>query len=822
MAVTDPRSRNEEILRATIDGTEYDAPPQSRIEDLLIQLKEAIEHGGGGGGGDVTGVKGSAESTYRKGNVNLTAENIGVEAGAEVNAIASISLNGDPITPDANKNVALVVITNTVNNLVNYYLKTETYSKSEVDAIAALLKNGHFIYVNELPTTDIDQTAIYLVPKSSAQTNNVKDEYINLDGTSAGWEKIGDTQIDLSDYVTTTQLTTALSDYTTTTALTALLADKVDKVSGKGLSTNDYDNTEKQKVADAQPKTLSTPIEVEGVQQTTVEGALGAINNKSGTGSIDHYSQLPDKPQINSVELEGNKSLSDLGIQPAESGKGLSTNDYDNTAKGIVDGVTAALADKVDKVSGKGLSTNDYTSADKAKLESLTRVQYDVMPTASGARVGMVVMYIGATNANYTHNYVYECVDNGGSYAWERKDVQPNEGGGHTIENASGTALTQRDTLQFKGGLSVSDDSTNEVTVVDDTVPEIEWSVWNAMTPQEQEAIPNALILNAPDSGGGSSEDVQAIVNVYGSKNLLTYPYYDTTKTDSGVTFTDNGDGTVTVSGTSTGEYFSLFRIKFNDNSYVLKKGTYKFSSGLSSGSLSTYYIQIFYKPVNSQSSETGFQIFNEDVDVTFPEDIYFTQITLIIITGQTVNNLIFKPMIRDARISDDTWVPYAMTNKDLTDQKANKSDIVELQLTGTTNTSGGTITAGTWFYLNSKLVKAKVDIASNATFTKDTNYEEKTIGEELSELNGNSFNNVSQLWEVDANTITTGGTYYCNLASNYPDGTSSLHTIGWMQVMTIINGEYLVQVFWNRAQQMWYRTKEAGVWNSWHKVTTS
>ena len=503
MAVTDPRSRNEEILRATIDGTEYVAPPRSRIEDLLIELKEAIEQGGGGGGGDVTGVKGSAESTYRKGNVNLTAENIGVEAGAEVNTIESITLNGDVVTPDANKNVALVVITNTVNNLVNYYLKTETYSKSEVDAIAALLKNGRFISVNELPTTDIDQSAIYLVPKSSAQTNNVKDEYINLDGTSAGWELIGDTQIDLSNYVTTSQLTTALADYTTTTALTTLLADKVDKVSGKGLSTNDYDNTEKQKVADAQPKTLATPIEVEGVEQTTVEGALGAINNKSGTGGTSNYNELSNKPQITGVTLSGNKSLADLGIQPAESGKGLSTNDYDNTAKGIVDGVTAALANKVDKESGKGLSTNDYTSAEKAKLESLTRVQYDVMPTASGARVGMVVQYIGATNANYTHNYVYECVDNSGSYAWERKDVQPSEGGGHTIENASGTALTQRDTLQFKGGLSVSDDSTNEKTVVE--LDKASANDLGGVKVGSGLSIDNDGVLSAT-GGGGSSE----------------------------------------------------------------------------------------------------------------------------------------------------------------------------------------------------------------------------------------------------------------------------------------------------------------------------
>ena len=33
------------------------------------------------------------------------------------------------------------------------------------------------------------------------EDSNIKDEYINLDGTSAGWEKIGDTEIDLSNYV---------------------------------------------------------------------------------------------------------------------------------------------------------------------------------------------------------------------------------------------------------------------------------------------------------------------------------------------------------------------------------------------------------------------------------------------------------------------------------------------------------------------------------------------------------------------------------------------------------------------------------------------
>lgn len=43
-------SNVERILRAIIDGATYDIPTTSRVEDLLIELKEVIEAGGGGGG----------------------------------------------------------------------------------------------------------------------------------------------------------------------------------------------------------------------------------------------------------------------------------------------------------------------------------------------------------------------------------------------------------------------------------------------------------------------------------------------------------------------------------------------------------------------------------------------------------------------------------------------------------------------------------------------------------------------------------------------------------------------------------------------------
>lgn len=48
MADWTPQSRAEEILFKTINGEPYDGLPQSRIEELLLELKDVIESGGGG------------------------------------------------------------------------------------------------------------------------------------------------------------------------------------------------------------------------------------------------------------------------------------------------------------------------------------------------------------------------------------------------------------------------------------------------------------------------------------------------------------------------------------------------------------------------------------------------------------------------------------------------------------------------------------------------------------------------------------------------------------------------------------------------------
>ena len=97
-------------------------------------------------------------------------------------------------------------ITNAVNDLVNYYVKSETYTKTEVQNLISAVSSLRIESVATLPTTG-ESNVIYLVPRDPGGTNNVKLEYIWI-GT---WEEIGSTDVDLTGYATTIYVDTALS-----------------------------------------------------------------------------------------------------------------------------------------------------------------------------------------------------------------------------------------------------------------------------------------------------------------------------------------------------------------------------------------------------------------------------------------------------------------------------------------------------------------------------------------------------------------------------------------------------------------------------------
>lgn len=101
-----------------------------------------------------------------------------------------------------------VFITNAVNDLANYYLKSQTYTQTEVNNLISVIPKFAISVVNSLPTQDISTTTIYLVPSTSETTDMYK-EYIYVNNA---WELLGIQKADLTNYYTKTETDTLLSN----------------------------------------------------------------------------------------------------------------------------------------------------------------------------------------------------------------------------------------------------------------------------------------------------------------------------------------------------------------------------------------------------------------------------------------------------------------------------------------------------------------------------------------------------------------------------------------------------------------------------------
>lgn len=96
-------------------------------------------------------------------------------------------------------------ITSTVNNLTNYYKKTETYTQDEVKDLINAITTLNIEVVTEKPIENISTTTIYLVGTDTAADNDFE-EWIYTNGN---WELIGTTAIDLTPYATKEYVNTA-------------------------------------------------------------------------------------------------------------------------------------------------------------------------------------------------------------------------------------------------------------------------------------------------------------------------------------------------------------------------------------------------------------------------------------------------------------------------------------------------------------------------------------------------------------------------------------------------------------------------------------
>jgi len=133
-------------------------------------------------------------------------------------------------------------------------------------------------------------------------------------------------------------------------------------------------------------------------------------------------------------------------------------------------------------------------------------------------------------------------------------------------------------------------------------------------------------------------------------KNLLDNTA--TTKISNGITFTVNSDGTVLVDGTNDTSANSSLVI----NRYDLSPGTYILNGCPSGGASNTYRLAI--QETGSYSILGSIDIGNGSREFTI-DTTTSVQIAIFIQKGLTINNLLFKPMLREATIADDTYEQY-------------------------------------------------------------------------------------------------------------------------------------------------------------------
>lgn len=148
---------------------------------------------------------------------------------------------------------------------------------------------------------------------------------------------------------------------------------------------------------------------------------------------------------------------------------------------------------------------------------------------------------------------------------------------------------------------------------------------------------------------------------VLGAKNLL--PNTATSQTINGVTFTVNADKSVTVNGTATAD--AKFNIsKQNEN--IVFDSPVIFSGSPSQSANDTVYMRV--DRYNGNTYVDGISCYGGNEVLLSDITKNYCDFRITVLNGKTVSNLTFKPMLRLASDPDDTYQPYAMTNRELTD----------------------------------------------------------------------------------------------------------------------------------------------------------
>lgn len=282
-------------------------------------------------------------------------------------------------------------ITNTVNNLVNYYTKTDTYSKDEISKLLQNIGAGlSVMVVTTLPTENISATTIYLVNEET--DNKSYEQWMYIAGQ---WASLGSTTIDLSAYYNKNDIDNLLIGYITTSSLTIILADYVKKTELASVATTGSYNDLKD---------LPTIPTTEGyATEQYVDDAISNIHTSDG-GSVDLSDYYKKSETYNKAEVDN--------MIPSITVDSTMSNTSDNPVQNKV--ITQEVREIVDNLNTHSKDAKIHvTEEERGILNGVTgkSLSYGVFSPATG-----VIPYGGSQNAITEVKFANQLANNGLEY----------------------------------------------------------------------------------------------------------------------------------------------------------------------------------------------------------------------------------------------------------------------------------------------------------------------------------------------------------------------------------------------------------------------
>lgn len=326
-------------------------------------------------------------------------------------------------------------ITSSVEDLKNYYKKSETYSQEEVNSLIGNLTRLTLQVVQELPEVGTEHI-IYLVPNNESG-NNIYEEWLFV---QSKWEMIGTTEVDLSNYYTKEEIDNLLSQ-----------APESDIVIYTGVSLsfgNQSEYSAKIGTIPADKRTEITNIvnsyhigggkftkpivfDFNGIRLKPLCSSQG--NASGGKTTINFQLELtassytdPHKYDLATIEL----------LFCFEGSQGSFTPNYSSSLSYW--GVRAYFINYLSKSNTYAYTpSSNYHPATKKYVDDkvLDAIpQKSTMPTASATYLDKVYQYIGEDTEEFIKGYFYQCIsetDAEGTvtYSWSKLTFGVDGGG---------------------------------------------------------------------------------------------------------------------------------------------------------------------------------------------------------------------------------------------------------------------------------------------------------------------------------------------------------------------------------------------------------